>query len=81
MEPAWDRWAGLVRRRRRSGQTAHEFAESAGVNAGTLAYWAWRLKRETARAGGSKVKRRTVRCRTSTYRPTGASDARPHAPF
>ncbi len=41
-----DRWAGVVRGWRRSGQTAHEFAQSAGVNAGTLAYWAWRLKRE-----------------------------------
>jgi hypothetical protein len=35
-----------VRRWRRSGQTAREFAESAGINAGTLAYWAWRLKGE-----------------------------------
>ena len=59
MEAARDRWAGLVRRWRRSGQSAREFAESAGVNAGTLAYWAWRLKREPARAGDRKVRRRS----------------------
>jgi hypothetical protein len=58
MEAARDRWAGLVGRWRRSGQTAREFAESAGVNAGTLAYWAWRLKRETSEAEGRQVKRR-----------------------
>jgi len=59
MEATRARWAGLVRRWRRSGQTAREFAASAAVNAGTLAYWAWRLKRETAGAGRSKVQRRT----------------------
>jgi hypothetical protein len=59
MEAARDRWAGLVRRWRRSGQTGREFAQSAGVNAGTLAYWAWRLKRETTGTSGGKVKRRT----------------------
>ncbi len=58
MDAARDRWAGLVRRWRRSGQTAREFAESAGVNAGTLAYWVWRLKRETSVAEGRQVKRR-----------------------
>jgi transposase len=55
MDGARDRWAGLVRRWRRSGQTAREFAESAGVNAGTLSHWAWRLSRET---GGRKRRSR-----------------------
>jgi transposase-like protein len=59
MGAARDRWAGLVRRWERSGQTARQFAQSAGVNAGTLAYWAWRLKRERTGTHGSKVKRRT----------------------
>ena len=58
MDGARDRWAGLVRRWRRSGQTAREFAEGAGVNAGTLAYWAWRLKRERSGTEGRQVKRR-----------------------
>lgn len=53
-----DRWVGLVRRWRRSGQTAREFAETAGVNAGTLSHWAWRLKREGADRDESLVKRR-----------------------
>ena len=56
-----DRWAGLVRRWRRSGQTAREFAESAGVNAGTLAYWAWRLKREGRSRDERLLKRRSRR--------------------
>ena len=68
MDTAQDRWARLVRRWRRSGQTSREFAESAGVNAGTLAYWAWRLKRETSVAEGRQVKRR----RSSTASVQGA---------
>jgi hypothetical protein len=65
MDAARDRWAGLVRRWRRSGQTGREFAESAGVNAGTLAYWAWRLKREKRGTHGRKVKRRARRSRAA----------------
>jgi len=63
VEAAGDRWARLVKRWRRSGQSAREFAQNAGVNAGTLAYWAWRLNRQRARADGGKVKgrSRTVR--------------------
>jgi transposase len=34
-----------VRRWRRSGLTAREFAARAGLNAGTLMYWASRLKK------------------------------------
>jgi transposase len=58
MHVARDRWAGLVRRWRRSGQSAREFAERAGLNAGTLAYWAWRLNRERAAARAPKRVRR-----------------------
>jgi hypothetical protein len=54
MHAARDRWAGLVRRWRRSGQSAREFVERAGLNAGTLAYWAWRLNRERAAAPAPK---------------------------
>jgi hypothetical protein len=61
MDAVRDRWAGLVRRWRRSGQTARAFAQSAGINAGTLAYWAWRLKREPTGRHGGKAKRRRRR--------------------
>ena len=70
MDAARDRWAGRVGRWRRSGLTAREFAESAGINAGTLAYWAWRLKREGAEAEGRQVKRGR---RSSTAAVQGAS--------
>jgi transposase len=46
MNGARKRWSRLVRRWRRSGQTAREFAAGAGINPGTLVYWASRLKRE-----------------------------------
>ncbi len=59
MDTARGRWRALVRRWRHSGQTAREFAQSAGVNPGTLAYWAWRLKRETSEAEGRQVQRRS----------------------
>jgi len=62
MEARRDRWAGLVGRWRRSGQTGREFAESVGVNAGTLGYWAWRLKRERkARGREEKLPKRRAR--------------------
>ena len=65
-----NRWAGLVRRWRHSGETARTFAASAGVNAGTLAYWAWRLKRDGTGAG-EPVPRRRPR-RASAPRQSGA---------
>ena len=43
-------WMQRVRRWRRSGQAAREFATSIGVNPATLTYWAWRLKREERNA-------------------------------
>ena len=56
-----DEWAERVGRWRRSGLTAKEFARSAGINSGTLTYWACRLGRErrvrearSARSGGSR---------------------------
>ena len=45
-------WSRRVRGWRRSGLTAREFAARAGLNAGTLMYWASRLKKETAAATG-----------------------------
>ena len=37
-----------VERWQRSGLTAERFAEQEGVNARTLAFWKWRLKRDRA---------------------------------
>ncbi|MEW6072189.1 MAG: hypothetical protein AB1726_06265 [Planctomycetota bacterium] len=44
------RWLGL---RERRGLTYRELSARTGVAAGTLAYWAWKLRHEgeTARAG------------------------------
>ena len=66
MEATRNRWTRLVRRWRRSGQRAREFSESAGVNAGTLTYWAWRLKRE----GDGQDQRPVKRRRRSSGTPT-----------
>jgi hypothetical protein len=59
----------LVKRWRRSGQTARRFAKGAGVNAATLTHWAWRLKRE----GKSRAKRTVRRGRRGA---SGAAPAR-----
>jgi len=42
-------WARRVERWQRSGLTADRFATREGVNAGTLAFWKWKLKQD----GGS----------------------------
>jgi transposase-like protein len=46
-----DEWAKRVERWRDSGLTTAEFATELGINAHSLTYWAWTLKRE---AGGQK---------------------------
>jgi transposase len=43
-------WAGRVERWQRSGLSAAQFAEREGVNARTLTFWKWRLKRDGADA-------------------------------
>lgn len=43
-------WAKRVEQWKRSGLTAKQFAARAGLNAGTLSYWKWRLGKE-AREG------------------------------
>jgi hypothetical protein len=43
---AREKWRGLVRRWKESGLTCDEFAARAGINAGTLSYWKWRLGKE-----------------------------------
>jgi transposase len=46
-------WVERVGQWRRSGLTAKQFARSAGVNAGSLTHWAWRLGRDARRAGAA----------------------------
>ncbi len=46
-------WTERVGQWRRSGLTAKAFARSAGVNAGSLTHWAWRLRRDARRAGAA----------------------------
>jgi len=46
-----EEWATRVERWRDSGLTTAEFAAELGINARTLTYWAWTLKRE---AGGKR---------------------------
>lgn len=51
MESRRKAWVERVAGWRRSGLTAKEYAARIGVNAGTLAHWAWRL-------GGGRRERR-----------------------
>lgn len=41
-------WAKRVKRWRRSGLSAKEYAEKAGLKASTLTYWSWRLNSKKA---------------------------------
>jgi hypothetical protein len=45
-----EEWAKRVERWRDSGLTTAEFAAEVGINAKTLTYWAWTLKREATGA-------------------------------
>ena len=40
------RWSERVEQWKQSGLTARVYAEQAGLNAGTLCYWKWRLSRD-----------------------------------
>jgi len=40
------RWTERVEQWKQSGLTARDYAAQAGLNAGTLCYWKWRLARE-----------------------------------
>jgi hypothetical protein len=71
-----EEWAKRVERWRDSGLTTAEFAAEVGINAKTLTYWAWTLKREATgakRVWPAKKKR-------SAPAPAAASP-KVHAPF
>lgn len=46
-QSARDRWAKRVREWKASGRSCREFASDAGVNPSTLAWWSWKLGRES----------------------------------
>lgn len=60
MESRRGEWTQRVRKWRRSGLKAREFAASIGVKPSTLTYWAWRLGRE-AREHRARRPRRAAR--------------------
>jgi hypothetical protein len=53
---AADGWAKLVKDWKTSGLTCKQFADGAGINAGTLMYWSTRLRKEAAAKAISKAK-------------------------
>jgi len=83
-------WGRRVERWKRSGLTAARFAAREGVNAGTLAFWKWKLGRD---AGGDRRPDRGdgrgrgdkrvgfVEMVTATALPAPVTDARPAAAF
>jgi hypothetical protein len=48
-ETGRERWSVRVEKWQQSGLSARDFAAQAGLNAGTLCYWKWRLAREARR--------------------------------
>jgi len=48
--PAAQRWAAVIGRHEASGLTIRQFAKDNGLNAGTLAWWRSRLRREARMA-------------------------------
>ena len=52
------RWTERVEQWRQSGLTAREYAAQAGLNAGTLCYWKWRLARDARMPPTAAAKRR-----------------------
>ena len=52
------RWMERVEQWKQSGLTAREYAAQAGLNAGTLSYWKWRLSRDARREKPSPASRK-----------------------
>jgi hypothetical protein len=67
-------WVSEVRRWRQSGQSGPEYAQAHDLDAGTLAWWASRLRTEIAARPRRKSKSEpaflAVRVRQSPVRPT-----------
>jgi hypothetical protein len=69
-----EEWAKRVERWRDSGLTTAEFAAEVGINAKTLTYWAWTLKRE---AGGTRRVWPAKKKRPAATPPAASARARP----
>ncbi len=55
MSPAAVRWSRIVDRSYHTSMPLREFARREGVNPNTLAWWRWRLRRETTEQGFAEV--------------------------
>jgi len=53
---AADAWAKHVKDWKTSGLTCRQFADGAGLNAGTLMYWSTRLRKAATAGASSKAK-------------------------
>ena len=69
-----DEWRRRVRQWKRSGLSAREFSERAGIRAATLSYWKWRLAREERESGGSS--KRSVQAALVELSPVAMTDDR-----
>lgn len=76
MESRRAEWTERVRRWRRSGLTAREFAESIGVKAATLTHWAWRVGREGRGRGRTEQRPVAVSARFVEVIAAAAGDER-----
>jgi transposase len=52
-----DEWRRRVQRWKESGLTAKEFAAEIGINAGTLQFWQYKLKRGAGQTRGARPRR------------------------
>jgi len=72
-------WSKRVARWRESGLTAKEFAGETGVNAHTLAHWAWRLGASQERARPAAAKRARAAAGPTWIEVIGTGPAPPNA--
>ena len=72
------RWIERVEQWKQSGLTAREYAAKAGLNAGTLTYWKWRLSRDARvqKAPAGTRKRRTRKPKLIELTPVTVVDER-----
>jgi transposase len=57
-ETGRQRWTERVEQWKQSGLTAREYAQQAGLNAGTLCYWKWRLSRAPVQVDAKRTARK-----------------------
>ena len=67
-----EKWRERVRRWKRGGLTARQFAEQMGLNHKTLLWWSWQLRREAK--GGDKASEQTKLVRFIDFTETVSRD-------